>query len=107
MGNQFVVDVWEQSEAELQEETELRKPKRYRVLLLNDDYTPMAFVVEVLVRYFQFGHEIATELMLQVHFSGKAVCGVFTRDIAETKVTLVNRFAHENEYPLRCIMEPE
>lgn len=86
---------------------ELKKPKRYKVLLLNDDYTPMEFVVDVLKRFFHFNEELATQVMLQVHILGKGTCGVFTRDIAETKVSLVNEYARNNEHPLLCTMEPE
>lgn len=85
----------------------LKLPKKYKVFLLNDDYTPMEFVVEVLVKFFHFSEEMATQIMLQVHVAGKAVCGIFTRDIAETKVAQVNDFARINEHPLLCIMEPE
>lgn len=85
----------------------LKKPKKYKVVLLNDDYTPMDFVVDVLKQFFHFSEELATQLMLQVHIIGKAVCGVFTRDIAETKVALVNDFARSKDHPLLCVMEPE
>lgn len=88
-------------------ETELKLPKKFKVLLLNDDYTPMEFVVHVLKRFFNLSEEAANVLMLQVHVLGKAVCGVFTRDIAETKVAQVNDFARSNEHPLLCTMEPE
>lgn len=85
----------------------LKEPKKYKVLLLNDDYTPMDFVVDVLKRFFRLNEEVATQIMLQVHVIGKAVCGVFTRDIAETKVAQVNDYARMNEHPLLCVMEPE
>lgn len=85
--------------------TDLKVPRKYKVILLNDDYTPMDFVVEVLRQFFHLSEEIATQVMLQVHFQGKGVCGVFTRDIAETKVALVNEYAQKNEYPLLCSME--
>ncbi len=85
----------------------LKVPKKYKVILLNDDYTPMEFVVEVLKRFFHFHEELATQVMLQVHILGKGVCGVFTRDIAETKVAQVNDYARSNEHPLLCTMEPE
>ncbi|MDJ0654252.1 MAG: ATP-dependent Clp protease adapter ClpS [Xanthomonadales bacterium] len=83
----------------------LRKPPLYKVFLLNDDYTPMEFVVEVLQRYFSMSKEKATQVMLQVHYRGKGVCGVFTREIAETKVNLVNDHARSNQHPLMCSME--
>lgn len=87
--------------------TEIKLPRKYKVILINDDYTPMEFVVEVLKRFFYFNDEIATLVMLQVHFQGKGICGFFTRDIAETKVALVNDYARDNQHPLLCLMEPE
>jgi ATP-dependent Clp protease adaptor protein ClpS len=85
----------------------LKKPPLYRVFLKNDDYTPMDFVVEVLRYFFSMSEEQATLIMLQVHTQGKGTCGVFTRDIAETKVDQVNGFARRNDYPLLCLMEAE
>lgn len=87
--------------------TQLKQPKKYKVILLNDDYTPMEFVVEILKQIFHFNELTAIKIMLQVHIIGKALCGVFTRDIAETKVILVNHRAKACQYPLLCIMEPE
>ncbi len=81
------------------------EPKRYMVILINDDFTPMEFVVEVLTMYFNLNEEQATRVMLNVHTKGKGVCGVFPRDIAETKVVQVNEFARENQHPLLCTME--
>ena len=83
----------------------LKRQPMYKVLLLNDDYTPMDFVVHVLQRIFGMDHEKATQIMLQVHTRGVGVCGVYTRDIAETKVALVNQFARKNQHPLLCTME--
>ena len=80
----------------------LKKPPLYRVVMLNDDYTPMEFVVQVLQTIFGMGLEKATHTMLAVHTQGSAVCGIFTRDIAETKAAQVIRFARENEHPLLC-----
>jgi ATP-dependent Clp protease adaptor protein ClpS len=80
-------------------------PRRYSVYLLNDDYTPMSFVVEVLQQFFYFDRYTANQLMMRVHQYGKAVCGVFTNDIAETKVIQVNSYARVNQYPLLCNME--
>lgn len=85
----------------------LLEPKKYRVMIYNDDFTPMNFVVLVLKRFFYLGESYATQLMLQVHVHGHAVCGVYTRDIAETKVALVNDYARLHEHPLLCIMEQE
>lgn len=85
--------------------TKIQPPKMYKVLLLNDDYTPMDFVVEVLQRFFNMDLDKATHVMLAVHFEGKGVCGVYTADIAETKVDQVNRYARMHEHPLLCTME--
>lgn len=85
--------------------TQTRRPSMYRVLLLNDDYTPMEFVVSVLRKYFNKGPEEATRIMLHVHQHGVGECGVFTYEIAETKVTQVMDFARKHQHPLQCIME--
>lgn len=83
----------------------LRRPPLFKVLLLNDDYTPMEFVVEVLETFFGMNREKATQIMLHVHTRGRGVCGVFTKDIAETKVSQVNDFARSHQHPLLCTME--
>lgn len=85
--------------------TQAKKPSMYRVLLLNDDYTPMEFVVTVLRKYFNKGPEEATRIMLHVHHHGVGECGVFTYEVAETKVTQVMDFARKHQHPLQCIME--
>ncbi len=85
--------------------TQLAIPPMYKVFLLNDDYTPMDFVVDVLMLFFLFGEPEATMIMLQVHKYGKGYCGIYTRDIAETKVRLVNDYARANQHPLLCAME--
>lgn len=87
--------------------TAVKKPRKFKVILLNDDYTPMDFVVEVLEQFFSLNVVMATQVMLQVHFLGKGICGTYTRDIAETKVAQVNDYARSKEHPLLCIMEPE
>jgi ATP-dependent Clp protease adaptor protein ClpS len=84
---------------------EIKKPPLYKVVLLNDDFTPMDFVVDVLKIFFRMGHDRATQIMLHVHTRGKGVCGVFTFEIAETKVAQVNEFSRQNEHPLKCTME--
>ena len=84
---------------------ETKKPPLFRVLLLNDDYTPMEFVVEVLEMIFGMDRPTATRIMLEVHTQGKGVCGVFTHEIAETKVVTVHRLAEERGYPLRAGVE--
>lgn len=81
------------------------EPPKYQVLLLNDDYTPMDFVVEVLQRFFRMDRTKATRIMLEVHTKGHGVCGHFTAEIAETKVAQVNGFAREHQHPLLCVME--
>lgn len=84
-----------------------KKPSLYRVLLLNDDYTPMEFVVHVLEKYFSKSREEATRIMLHVHHKGAGICGVFTYEVAETKVTQVTDFARQHGHPLQCTMEKE
>ena len=84
---------------------ELAKPPMYQVVLLNDDYTPMDFVVAVLEMFFSMTRQQATQVMLHVHTRGKGMCGVFTREVAETKVTQVNEFARSHQHPLLCTME--
>lgn len=83
----------------------LKKPPMFKVLLLNDDYTPMEFVVHVLERFFGMNREKATQVMLHVHTRGMGVCGVFTKDVAETKVVLVNDHSRANQHPLLCTLE--
>jgi ATP-dependent Clp protease adaptor protein ClpS len=83
----------------------LRRPPLFKVLLLNDDYTPMEFVVQVLEMIFGMNREKATQIMLHVHTRGHGVCGVYTRDIAETKVAQVNDYARSHQHPLLCTME--
>ena len=83
----------------------LKPPSMYQVVLLNDDYTPMEFVVEILEFFFNMGREQATQVMLTVHNQGKGVCGVFTKDIAETKSAQVNQYAREHQHPLLSEIE--
>lgn len=85
--------------------SQTRKPNMYRVLLLNDDYTPMEFVVSILQTFFNKDSEEATQIMLQVHHTGVGECGVFTYEVAETKVSQVMDHARKNQHPLQCIME--
>ncbi len=84
-----------------------KRPPLYKVLLLNDDYTPMEFVVHVLERFFSITHQQAVDVMLVVHRKGLAVVGVFTHEIAETKVTQVMDYARRNQHPLQCTMEKD
>jgi len=83
----------------------VKKPPLYKVVLLNDDYTPMDFVVQVLKRFFSLSHDKATTVMLHVHTRGRGVAGVYTYEIAETKVVMVNDYAREHEHPLQCTLE--
>ena len=87
--------------------TQTKKPSLYRVVILNDDYTPMEFVVFVIERFFNKSREEATRIMLHVHQHGVGVCGVFTYEVAETKVAQVIDLARRNEHPLQCTMEKE
>lgn len=101
------IDV-EHSDGELAVQAEkprLKPPPLYKVVLINDDYTPMEFVVDILERFFSKSREQATQIMLTVHTTGKGTCGVYTRDIAETKAHQVNSYARENEHPLLCEIE--
>ena len=88
-------------------ETRLVPPPMYNVLLHNDDYTPMDFVIDILQRFFRLDNEKATEVMLSVHYKEVGVCGTFSAEIAETKVMQVMNYAKQNEHPLRCSMEKE
>jgi ATP-dependent Clp protease adaptor protein ClpS len=84
-----------------------KRPELYRVLLLNDDYTPMEFVVHVIMRFFNRTEEDATRIMLHVHHHGVGECGIYTYEIAETKVTQVMSFARDHQHPLQCVMEKQ
>ncbi len=88
-------------------EPKVQRPRLYKVLLLNDDFTPMEFVVVLIERIFHKNREEATQIMLHVHQKGVGVCGIFTREVAETKVRQVLGFAKERQHPLQCTMEPE
>ena len=87
------------------ERSKSKPPKLYKVVLFNDDYTTMDFVIEVLQKFFAMDRERATQVMLKVHQEGSAVCGIYPRDIAETKVAQVSAFAKQREHPLRCELE--
>jgi ATP-dependent Clp protease adaptor protein ClpS len=84
----------------------IKPPRKYQVVLNNDDYTPMDFVVEVLTEFFNMDEEKATEVMLKVHYDGQAVCGIYSAEIAETKTAMVNQYARDNDHPLLCSYEP-
>jgi ATP-dependent Clp protease adaptor protein ClpS len=86
-------------------EARLKPPPMYEVALLNDDYTPMEFVVGVLQKFFGMGREKATQVMLKVHREGRGVCGVYPKDVASTKVEQVSGYARQHQHPLQCVME--
>ncbi len=85
----------------------LKRPPMYKVLLLNDDFTPMDFVVHVLEQFFRIDRHKATQIMLTVHTEGRAVCGIYSREVAEMKVEQVNDYSRKHEHPLLCVMEQE
>lgn len=87
------------------EKTKIKPPSLYKVVLNNDDYTPMEFVIDVLQRFFVMDLERATQLMLSVHYEGKAICGIYSAEIAEMKVSQVMVYAKEHQHPLLCTME--
>jgi ATP-dependent Clp protease adaptor protein ClpS len=87
------------------ERAKTKPPSMYKVILFNDDYTTMEFVIEVLQRFFDMNREHALQIMLKVHNEGSAVCGIYSRDVAETKITQVSEFAKQHGHPLRCGME--
>jgi ATP-dependent Clp protease adaptor protein ClpS len=87
--------------------TKTKKPAMYKVLMLNDDYTPMEFVIHVLEKFFQKNRDEATRIMLHVHQRGVGICGVFTYEVAETKVTQVMDFARRHQHPLQCTLEKD
>ena len=88
-----------------EERPKVKQPPMYKVVLLNDDYTPMEFVVHILENFFNMGREQATRVMLNVHTHGKGVCGIFTREVSETKVSQVNEYSRLNNHPLLCDLE--
>lgn len=99
------IEVRPGGEVAVKEKAETKTPSMYKVLLLNDDYTPMNFVIQVLQQFFRMTMEDATETMLNVHNRGVGVCGVFTYEVAETKVSGVTNFSRRHEHPLRCVIE--
>lgn len=101
-----MVDQVTRVEPQTETATHISEPPMYQVILLNDDFTPMDFVVRILVELFYLSTEQAQHVMLEVHLSGRGLCGIFTREIAETRVAQVNQVARQNEHPLLCVMEP-
>lgn len=99
-------NAWDSQSLVFEESQEqLKEPSMYKVLIINDDFTPMDFVIDVLVRFFRMGEEQATQVMLHVHTRGKGLCGIFTHEIAETKMLQVNQYAKDNSHPLLCVIE--
>ena len=88
-----------------EEKPKLKPPKQYKVIVVNDDYTPMEFVVQVLMMFFAMDDAKATRVMMSVHTKGQGICGIFSHEIAETKVDQVNEYSRMNQHPLMCIME--
>ena len=103
-----VINPNEEHDLQLVEENlnEIKPPLMYKVILINDDYTPMEFVINTLIRFFHHNEEKAIQIMLDVHTQGKGICGVYTCDVAETKAMAVNSFARQNKHPLLCKVEP-
>ena len=95
----------QESQGDLEVLQKTAKPLRFKVILLNDDFTPMDFVIEVLMIFFGMSEELATQVMLQIHIQGLGVCGTYTKDVAATKVVIVNEFSREHQHPLLCSME--
>lgn len=97
---------WENQSLAIEEAfQELKEPSMYKVLIINDDFTPMDFVVDVLVKFFKMTLDRATEVMMQVHTRGKGVCGIYSHEIAETKTNQVNSYAKKHKHPLLCVLE--
>ena len=88
-----------------EDKPDVKPPKQYKVILINDDFTPMEFVVQVLMTFFTMDHAKATRIMMNVHTKGKGICGVYSHEIAETKVDQVNEYSKINQHPLLCTME--
>ncbi len=105
--NIFLSSADEDTGVVIKERVQTKKPPLYSVLLLNDDYTPMEFVVDILEKHFDKDHAAATDIMLRVHNEGKAICGIYPYEIAETKVAAVTEEARRSGYPLQCTLETE
>lgn len=100
--------VWQDDDSTVVEQSrpKLKKPRMFQVVLLNDDYTPMEFVVELIEQFFFKSRENATQIMLKIHTEGKGVCGIYTEDVAETKAAVVNQYSLDHQHPLLCEVEP-
>ena len=108
MSNEKNIPIWQHDGDTVVEQArpKLKRPPLYKVVLLNDDYTPMEFVVELLELFFGKTREAATRIMLNIHTEGKGVCGVYTLDVAETKAGILNQFSRDHQNPLLCEIEP-
>ena len=100
--------IWQDDDSTVVEQSrpKLKKPRMFQVVLLNDDYTPMEFVVELIEQFFFKSRENATQIMLKIHTEGKGVCGIYTEDVAETKAAVVNQYSLDHQHPLLCEVEP-
>lgn len=100
--------IWQDDDSTVVEQSrpKLKKPRMFQVVLLNDDYTPMEFVVELIEQFFYKSRENATQIMLKIHTEGKGVCGIYTEDVAETKAAVVNQYSLDHQHPLLCEVEP-
>ena len=105
MSKENIINIDREKQIDIQRQ-KTQPPPMYKVMLNNDDYTPMDFVIEVLQRFFSMDGEKANQLMLTVHYHGRAVCGIYTAEIAETKVMQVNQYSRKHQHPLMCTMEP-
>ena len=108
MSNHKDLPVWQDDDGTVVEQSrpKLKKPRMFQVVLLNDDYTPMEFVVELIEQFFYKSRENATQIMLKIHTEGKGVCGIYTEDVAETKAAVVNQYSLDHQHPLLCEVEP-
>lgn len=107
MGNRDTHHVKDRDVAIQESKPELKRPPMYKVLLINDDFTPMEFVVHILENFFSMDRTKATQVMLTVHTQGKGLCGIYSRDVAETKVNQVNGYSRRHQHPLLCTMEAD
>ena len=105
MTNKWQENFDENAAADVDVEQQFKKPPMYHVILLNDDYTPMDFVVDVLCRFFNMTNEKATDVMLDIHYKGKGQCGTYSSDVAQAKVRQVTEYAISHEHPLKCTVE--
>jgi len=108
MSDEKDLPIWQDDDSTVVEQSrpKLKKPRMFQVVLLNDDYTPMEFVVELIEQFFFKSRENATQIMLKIHTEGKGVCGIYTEDVAATKAAVVNQYSLDHQHPLLCEVEP-